>query len=84
MLLGNAGAPVLHVTPAYEAKKASEVDPDKVQAIFTDYKDIFTTKLGLMKGPPASLHLKDGAVPKFCKARSLPYALRDKVSLELE
>lgn len=60
------------------------MDPCKVKAIFTDYQDIFTTELGLMKGPPASLHLKDGAIPKFCKARSLPYALRDKVSLELD
>lgn len=81
MLLGNAGAPVLHVAPADEAKKTSNVDPDKVKAIFTDYKDIFTTELALMKGPPASLHLKDGAVPKFCKVRSLDlflmlYAMR--------
>nr|XP_054926433.1 uncharacterized protein LOC129384873 [Dermacentor andersoni] len=64
-LLDNAGAPVLHVTPACGATETSEMDTCKVKAIFTDYQDIFTTELGLMEGPPASLHLKDGAIPKF-------------------
>lgn len=55
-----------------------------VNAIRAEYADVFSEELGLMKGPPASLLLKDGAVPKFCKARPLPYALRDKVAKELE
>ncbi|XP_049529021.1 uncharacterized protein LOC125947782 [Dermacentor silvarum] len=70
-LLDKAGAPVLHVTPVCGATKTSEMDPCKVKAIFTDYQDIFTTELGLMKGPPASLHLKDGAIPKFCREFTL-------------
>ncbi|XP_070382339.1 uncharacterized protein [Dermacentor albipictus] len=41
------------------------MDTCKVKTIFTDYQDIATVELGLMKGPPASLHLKNGAIPKF-------------------
>lgn len=51
--------------------------------IFSDYQDVFSTDLGVSKGPPASLQLKDG-VSKFCKARPIPYALRDKLSLKLD
>lgn len=50
----------------------------------TDYTDVFLEKLGLIKGLSSSLLVKDGAVPKFCKVRPVPYALRDKVAEEWE
>lgn len=55
-----------------------------VNRLLGEYGDVFSTDLGLIKGPPASLQLKETATPKFCKPRSLPYALRDKVSREID
>ena len=45
--------------------------------------DVFKPGLGLVKGVQASLVLKDNSKPIMLKARSLPYALRDKVESEL-
>ncbi|XP_077519830.1 uncharacterized protein LOC144129558 [Amblyomma americanum] len=70
-LQDNAGAPVLHLTPACGATETSETDTCKIKSIFSDYQDVFTTELGLMKGPPASLRLKDEAIPKFCREFTL-------------
>lgn len=49
-----------------------------------EFADLFTEGLGLVKGPPARLLLRDGTSPKFCKARKVPFALREKVSNELD
>ncbi|XP_070382840.1 uncharacterized protein [Dermacentor albipictus] len=83
MLLEQAGVPVLQVTGEGEAT-ADQVDCHRIHAICDTYQDVFSETLGLIKGPPASLLLKGDAVPKFCKARPIPYALRDKVSQELD
>ena len=45
--------------------------------------EVFKPGLGLVKGVQASLVLKDNSKPIMLKARSLPYALRDKVENEL-
>ncbi|XP_049276115.1 uncharacterized protein LOC125760281 [Rhipicephalus sanguineus] len=36
-----------------------------VNSIFNDFHDVFSEELGLITGPPVSLHLNEGAVPKF-------------------
>ncbi|XP_064468632.1 uncharacterized protein K02A2.6-like [Ornithodoros turicata] len=56
----------------------------KVTNLKQEFKSLFEPRIGLMVGPPAHLHLKQGITPKFCKARSLPYVMRDKVSAELD
>ena len=45
---------------------------------------VFERKLGTVKGITASLKVKPGAIPKFYKPRSVAYALRDKISDELD
>ncbi|XP_063690787.1 uncharacterized protein K02A2.6-like [Bolinopsis microptera] len=45
--------------------------------------EVFKSGLGLVKGVQASLVLKDNSKPIMMKARSLPYALRNKVESEL-
>lgn len=82
-LLHRAGVPVLQ--PSAQDLLHSTPEPaGAVHNIVDDYHDVFSKDLGLIKGPPATLQLKEGAVPKFCKARSIPYALRDRVTQELD
>ncbi|XP_049271651.1 uncharacterized protein K02A2.6-like [Rhipicephalus sanguineus] len=81
-LLNVAGVPVVCVAGVLEPTE--QTGKSSVNSIFNDFHDVFSEELGLITGPPVSLHLKEGAVPKFCKSRPVPYALRDRVSLELD
>ena len=47
------------------------------------YQDVFGQDLGIIKTAKARLELKPGATPKFSRPRSVPYALHEKVRLEL-
>ncbi|XP_054752475.2 uncharacterized protein K02A2.6-like [Lytechinus pictus] len=60
------------------------VDADVGTVLQQEFADVFEEGLGKAKGPPASLHLKEGARPKFCKARNVPFALRPAVEEELK
>ncbi|XP_070378118.1 uncharacterized protein [Dermacentor albipictus] len=35
--------------------------------VFAEFPDVFSSELGLIKGPAAHLQLKEGATPKFCR-----------------
>lgn len=62
----------------------SSVYREGVASVLQEYNDLFTSELGLLKGPPARICLKKGVILKFRKARTLSYALRDKASQELD
>lgn len=51
----------------------------KVSGLLEKYKEVFSSEVGLIKGPQAQVVLKDGARPVFCKARPVPYSLKDAV-----
>nr|XP_050033065.1 uncharacterized protein K02A2.6-like [Dermacentor andersoni] len=57
---------------------------NKMTPLLVEYSDLFEKKLGCCKGPPVQLHLKEGARPRFCKARTVPYAMHSKVSAEID
>ena len=57
---------------------------ESLQDILKKYKSVFTEQSGKVKGVNATLTLKENAQPKFCKARPVPYALKEKVEKELE
>lgn len=40
--------------------------------------------MGLLRGPPVHLTVKEDARPRFCKAQTVPYALKQMVSEELD
>ncbi len=44
---------------------------------------LFSKELGKLKGVKVSLYIKPDAQPKFCKARSVPFLLKDKIEKEL-
>lgn len=48
------------------------------------YKELFNGELGRFTGGSARLRVREGAEPVFCRARPLPYALRERVDRELD
>ena len=44
---------------------------------------VFNEELGLIEGVQARLFIDSKVTTKFCRARTVPYALRDKVEQEL-
>lgn len=57
---------------------------NKDESVLKKYDSLFSGKLGEFNRYKLSLRLKDGSVPKFRRARSVPFAMRDKVSVELD
>ena len=64
---------------------ASEINPPSaLQSVLAKYPDVFMEGLGTQKGVKAKIYVDQGAQPKYIKARSVPYALKTNVELELE
>ena len=58
--------------------------PDDIRAILQEFSAMFDPSLGTYSGPPVHLDVDETASPKFCKARPVPFALRDKVDVEID
>ena len=59
--------------------------PMNLQKLLDKYAEaVFKPGLGKLKGMTAKLMLRPEAVPRFCKPRPMPYALRPKVEATLE
>ncbi|XP_064462350.1 uncharacterized protein K02A2.6-like [Ornithodoros turicata] len=50
---------------------------------FTKYKNVFEKSFGNIRGYTGTLTLKENVRPVLCKARTVPFALREKVDDEL-
>ena len=48
------------------------------------YSEVFREGLGKLIGHEATIQVDPTAQPRYCKARTIPYALRSKVEAELE
>ena len=57
---------------------------DQLQVILERHSEVFEGGLGTMKGFKAKIFVDPDATPRFSKARSVPYAFRDKVEAELD
>nr|XP_037275801.1 uncharacterized protein K02A2.6-like [Rhipicephalus microplus] len=66
--------------PSVYARQA-EVD---LKGLLEELTDLFQDRLGCYKDPPVKLYKKEGAVPRFSKARPVPVALRKAVSAEID
>ena len=52
--------------------------------LVNEFPSLFAAGLGCLKGKTFTLNVNDKVPPKFCKARTVPYTLKDKVSNELD
>ena len=48
------------------------------------HRTVFSSELGMVRGVTAKLHVDPQARPKFYRPRSVPYAMRAKVEVELD
>ncbi|XP_037563432.1 uncharacterized protein K02A2.6-like [Dermacentor silvarum] len=55
-----------------------------VPSLLTDFKSLFQPEVGTFAGTTASIHIPEGARPRFFKPRPLPFALKDRVTQELQ
>ena len=56
----------------------------KLNKVLLQYKNVFNSELGTLKNVEVRLKTKPDAIPKFCKAHSLPYTLVDRVETKLD
>lgn len=59
-------------------------ESELVADIKKKFAPVFEEGPGEIKGSPVNILLKDNSKPVFCKARSVPFALRKSVEIELE
>lgn len=52
--------------------------------LLAKYPEVFQEGLGSLKGYEAKINVDPNATPRFHKARSVPYAMREKVEAELD
>ena len=55
-----------------------------VEHLFQEYAEVFLKKLDTMQEVQAHLEVKEGAVSRFYKPRSVPYATRSAIEQDLE
>lgn len=55
-----------------------------VKDLLKNYSGLFSNKLGCCKDIEVSLTLKPDSKPIFCKARPVPFALRNKIEQEID
>ena len=71
------GAQLSQLDPPDRAKGTADTLLDKYTAVFQEGP-------GEMNTFEATLHLKNGARPRFCRARPVPFALKETIERELD
>ena len=65
-------------------KNVCSIRSRTLEQVLSSHKVVFQEGLGTMKTFKATLHLKPETIPKFHKARPVPFAVRPKVEAELD
>ncbi|XP_077537534.1 uncharacterized protein LOC144149758 [Haemaphysalis longicornis] len=65
------GVPIGDLT-APDLTTSAEPSDNMLNRLLGEFEDVFSTDLGLIKGPPASLKLKETATPKFSGKEATP------------
>ena len=63
---------------------SQDVPVVSLEKLAEEYPSVFAEGLGTVKGHEAKIRLKNDATPKCCRARPMPYALREAVDKELD
>lgn len=58
--------------------------PVALEDVLKRHSSVFEESLGLAKDFTAKIHVDASEQPRFCKARTVPYALRERVEQELD
>lgn len=74
--------PTLH--NCTEKNYSVKVSANDVSQLLDRYKELFTEELGRFTGGKARLHLRDGAVPIYCRARPIAYSLRQRIDTAID
>ena len=61
-----------------------KVQDNPLDGILAQYQHVFQEGLGTLVGYNAQIQIDPTATPKFCKARTVPYAYRELVNKELD
>ena len=56
----------------------------QLDKILRNHTELFEEGLGTLKGTTAKIHVDPTTTPTFHKARPVPYALREKIELDME
>ena len=56
----------------------------KLDEVLSEHKEVFQEELGVFKNVKATLHVRPDTTPKFCKPRSVLFALREPIEKELD
>ena len=65
-------------------KTIYSVNVDQLQAVLNQNSDVFKPGVGTLKDYKAHIFIDSTVPPKFCKARSVPYAMRPLVEAQLD
>ena len=57
---------------------------NKLQSLLQQYSTVFNDETGRFQGVQAKIVVYPAVPPKFCRARTVPHALKPKVELELK
>ena len=61
-----------------------EKQNENLEHLLDEFKEIFLNELGTMNNEKAKIYLKPNSMPKFLKARPVPYVLKQRIEIELE
>ena len=82
--MGGSGPTLLGSQIRLDWHQIHHVHSASLQTSLAGYPVVFQDGLGTLQGYQAKILVEPGAVPRFNPARSVPYALRDKVDQELQ
>ena len=66
-----------------EKLEINKVQNESLQTVLSRYPNVFAEGLGTQVGFKTRMYVDPAAHPKFCRARSVLYALRSKVEAEI-
>ncbi|CAK1587556.1 unnamed protein product [Parnassius mnemosyne] len=56
----------------------------EMDSVLLKHKEVFKDGLGTYRGHPVTIHIKPGVIPKFVKARPVPFAIKQRVEMEID